>query len=168
MQRLTPLDIQKQTFRKSLSGYSVDEVRAYLHMIAEELEEQLKEIERLSRENLTLREQIAENSEREQILKETLLSAQRVSEEVKSNSRKEAELIIKDAELFSERIITQAMARVGELEKTILELKLQRKAARNRLNAALDTYQQMVMLDAEQEANEEPITQLHRHLREEK
>lgn len=165
--RLTPLEIQKQTFGKSLRGYSLDEVRAYLHLIAEELEEQLKELEKLTRENQTLREQIAENNEREQILKETLLSAQRVSEEIKSNSRKEAELIVKDAELFAERIISQALERVGELEKTIQELRLHRKVARNKLSSSLETYQQMVMLDAEQEANEEPITQLHRQIRKE-
>jgi cell division initiation protein len=167
MQRLTPLDIQKQTFGKKLRGYSGDEVRAFLHLIAEELEEQLKELERLHRENLTLREQIKENNDREQILKETLLSAQRVSEEVKSNSRKEAELIIKDAELFADRIISQAMQRIADLEKNIQEMRLQRKSARNKLQASLETYQQMVMLDAEQEANEEPLTQLHRQIRNE-
>ena len=35
---LTPLDIQKQTFSKSFKGYHLDEVRAYLHLIAEDIE----------------------------------------------------------------------------------------------------------------------------------
>ena len=47
--------------------------------------------------------------ERERILKDTLLSAQKVSEEVRANARKEAELIVKDAELLSERLVSQAM-----------------------------------------------------------
>src|SRR5688500_3934068 len=165
MQRLTPLEIQKQTFKNSFRGYSVDEVRAFLHLLSEEIEGQLRELERLSRDNQGLKEDIHEYLQREQILKETLLSAQRVSEEVKANARKEAELIVKDAELFAERIIAQAMGRVGDLERTIQELRLHRKGARNRLHAALETYQQMVMLDAEQEANEEPITQLHKQTR---
>ena len=167
MQRLTPLEIQKQTFKFRFRGYSEDEVRAYLHLLSEEIEEQLIELERLARENQGLQGQIHENDQREQILKETLLSAQRVSEEVKTNARKEAELIVKDAELFAERIIAQAMGRVGDLEKTIQELRLYRKAARNRLSSALDTYQQLVLMDAEQEANEEPITQLHKQTRQE-
>ena len=159
---LTPLDIQKQTFVKAMRGYSPDEVRAYLHLVAEEIESLLKDVERLSRENAVMREQIGENSEREMILKETLLSAQRVSEEVITNGRKEAEIIVKDAELLSERIVSQAMSRMADLEKAIQDLKIERKAVRNKLASTIDTFQQMVIMDAEQEANELPITQLYR------
>ena len=135
MQSLTPLEIQKQLFNKTLKGFAVDEVRAYLHVVAEEME---------------------------RLLKDVLLSAQQVSEDVKSNARKEAELIVKDAELLSERIMGQAMDRVRELERSIQDLKMERKGARNKLQATLDTFQQLLMLDIEQEANELPITQLHR------
>lgn len=162
MQRLTPLEIQKQNFNKAVRGYSSDEVRGYLHLVAEELETILREVERLTRDNQVLREEMKEHSDREQILKDTLLSAQRVSEDVKTNARKEAELIVKDAELLSERIIDQAMTRVGDLERTIQELKLHRRAARNKLQSAVEVYQQMVVMDAEEEANELPITQLYR------
>ncbi|HXI12872.1 MAG TPA: DivIVA domain-containing protein [Thermoanaerobaculia bacterium] len=159
---MTPLEIQKQVFSKTLKGYSVDEVRGYLHLVAEELERLLRDVDRLSRENTRIFEEIAENSERERILKDTLLSAQKVSEEVRANARKEAELIVKDAELISERVVGHAMSRVGDLERSIQELKIERKAARNKLTATLATFQQLVMLDAEEEANELPITQLYR------
>jgi len=162
MYGMTPLEIQKQVFSKTLKGYSVDEVRGYLHLVAEELERLLRDVDRLSRENTRIFEEIAENSERERILKDTLLSAQKVSEEVRANARKEAELIVKDAELISERVIGHAMGRVGDLERSIQELKIERKAARNKLQATLATFQQLVMLDAEEEANELPITQLYR------
>lgn len=164
MRDLTPLDIQKQHFRRTFRGYEVDEVRAYLHMVAEELERLLKQLEVLSRENALMREEIAENLEREKILKNTLLSAQRVSEELKEGARKEAELIVKDAELLAERMVAQAMDRVGALQRTILELKVERKDARNRLQSILDTFQQVVLLDLEQESSELPVTQLHRKL----
>ena len=166
MQRLSPLEIQKQTFSKSLKGYSADEVRAYLHLVAEEIERMVKEIDRLSRENAHFREELGEHSERERILKETLLSAQKVSEEVKANARKEGELIVKDAELLSERLISQAMTRVGDLERSIQELKIERKGARNKLQTILDTFQQLLALDVEQEANEQPITAMFRKMHE--
>ena len=162
MQNLTPLEIQKQTFSRALKGYNVDEVRAYLHLIAEEIERLLKDVDRFSRENAMLREELDDHSQRERILKDTLLSAQKVSEDVKANARKEAELIVKDAELLSERLVNQAMARVADLEKAIQDLKLERHGARNKLHATLDTVQQMIMLDAEQEANEQPITAMYR------
>ena len=85
-----------------------------------------------------------------------------MSADVIANGKHEAELIVKDAELLSERIISQAMSRVGDLERAIQDLKIERKAARNKLQAIIDTIQQMIMLDAEQEANELPITQLYR------
>jgi len=164
MPNLTPLEVQKQSFDRSFRGYAVDDVRAYLHVIAEELEDLLHEVEVLRRENQVMREEIAENSERERILKETLMSAQRVSEELRVNASKEAELIVKDAELLSERMVGQAMERVGDLEQTIQDLKLERRTLRNKLQLTIDTFQQMIALDAEHEANELPITHLHRKL----
>jgi cell division initiation protein len=162
MQGLTPLDIQKQTFSRGFKGYNSDEVRAYLHLVAEEIEHLLHEVDRVTRENNTLREDLDEHTARERILKETLLSAQKVSEELKANARKEAELIVKDAELLSERVVAQAMQRVHDLEKAILDLKIERRAARNKLQGTLDTVQHLIVLDAEEEANDQPITAMFR------
>lgn len=162
MMDLTPLEIQKQTFGRKMRGYDVDEVRGYLHLVAEEIERLLKDVDRLERENALLREQIAEQAEREHILKDTLLSAQKVSEELKVNARKEAELIVKDAELLSERMIGQAMERVGDIERKIQDLKLTRREMRKRVQSSLESFGQMIELDEEQEAGELPITQLYR------
>ena len=159
---LTPLDIQKQTFARSLKGYNHDEVRAYLHLIAEEIERLVRDVDRLARENAMLREDLEDHSQRERILKDTLLSAQKVSEDVRATARKEAELIVKDAELLSERLIGQAMQRVADLERSIQDLKVQRKATRAKLQGTLDTVQHLLMLDVEEEANEQPITTMFR------
>ena len=162
MQNLTPLEIQKQTFPRALKGYSADDVRAYLHLVAEEIERLLRENDRLMRDSSMLREDLEDHSNRERILKDTLLSAQKVAEDLTANARKEAELIVKDAELLAERVIAQAMQRVGDLERSISDLKIERRAARNKLQSTLDMIQQMVMLDAEEEANEQPLTALFR------
>ena len=162
MTNLTPLEIQKQIFARKFKGFDPNEVRAYLQLVAEEIEVLLLSVDRLTRENAMLREDLEDHNQRERILKDTLLSAQKVSEEVKSNARKEAELIVKDAELLSERLVSQAMTRVADLERTIQDLKMERRAARNKLQATLDTISQLLMLDAEQEANELPITSIHR------
>ena len=159
---LTPLDIQRQTFSRALKGYNVDEIRAYLQLIAEQIERLIRDVDRLARENAMLREDLDEHNARERILKDTLLSAQKVSEDVKANAQKEAELIVKDAELLSERLTSQAMSRVADLERTIQDLKIERKVARNKLQTTIDTIQQLLMLDAEQEANEMPITSMFR------
>jgi cell division initiation protein len=162
MHNLTPLDIQKQSFSRALKGYNTEEVRAYLQLMAEEIERLVRDLDRASRENAMLREDLDEHNARERILKDTLLSAQKVSEDVKANAAKEAELIVKDAELLSERLTTQAMSRLADLERTIQDLKMERKMARNKLQTTIDTIQQLLMLDVEQEANEMPITSMFR------
>lgn len=162
MQNLTPLEIQKQVFARALKGYNPDEVRGYLSLVAEEIERLVKDVDRLSRENAMLREELDDHSQRERILKDTLLSAQKVSEDVKSNARKEAELIVKDAELLSERVIAQAMQRVSDIERSIQDLKIERAAVRSRLQGTLDSVQHFITLDAEQEATEQPITSVFR------
>ncbi|PYQ29305.1 MAG: hypothetical protein DMF56_13635 [Acidobacteria bacterium] len=160
MQDLTPLEIQKQTFSRTIKGYNPDEVRAYLHLVAEEIERLVRDNDRVSREVAVLRDDLEDHSNRERILKDTLLSAQKVAEDLTTNARKEAELIVKDAELLADRLIAQAMQRVGDLERSIGDLKIERRAARNKLQATLDTVQQMVLLDAEEEANDMPLTSL--------
>lgn len=162
MHNLTPLDIQKQSFSRALKGYNTEEVRAYLQLMAEEIERLVRDLDRASRENAMLREDLDEHNARERILKDTLLSAQKVSEDVKANAAKEAELIVKDAELLSERLTSQAMSRLADLERTIQDLKMERKMARNKLQTTIDTIQQLLMLDVEQEANEMPITSMFR------
>ena len=162
MHDLTPLEIQKQTFPRVLKGYNADDVRAYLHLVAEEIERLIRENDRIARENAILREDLEDHSNRERILKDTLLSAQKVAEDLTANARKEAELIVKDAELLSERLIGQAMQRVADLEKVISDLKIERQGTRNRLQGTIDSIQQMIVLDAEQEATEQPITAMFR------
>ncbi|HEX6160804.1 MAG TPA: DivIVA domain-containing protein [Thermoanaerobaculia bacterium] len=162
MHNLTPLEIQKQTFARTLKGYNPDEVRAYLHLVAEEIERLVRDTDRLSRENAMLREDLEDHSNRERILKDTLLSAQKVAEDLTANARKEAELIVKDAELLADRVVSQAMQRVGDIERSIQDLKIERRVARNKLQTTLETMQQMIVLDAEEEANEQPITTLFR------
>jgi cell division initiation protein len=162
MQNLSPLEIQKQHFSRVLKGYNVDEVRAYLSLVAEEIERLVRDLDRVVRENAMLREDLEGHSARERILKDTLLSAQKVSEDVKANARKEGELIVKDAELLAERVVSQAMSRISDIERAIQELKIERIGARNKLQATLDTVQQMLVLDAEEEAIEQPITAMFR------
>lgn len=164
MYNLTPLEIQKQTFNRKMKGYDPDEVRGYLHVVAEEVERLARDVDRLSRENTLLREDLSDHSNRERILKDTLLSAQKVSEDVKANAHKEAELIVKDAELLSERLVAQAMSRISDLERMILDLKMERKQARAKLQMTLDSVQQLLALDLESEEREEPITSIFRQM----
>ena len=123
---ITPLDIRKQIFKKSFRGYDQEEVQAFLDMLA-------TEVESLGAENIELKEHLhALQSEVhhyrsiEQTLQEMLRTAQQTAEEVKENGHKEARLIVKEAEIRSNRAIEKARTQVHEIRTEIVELQNQR------------------------------------------
>lgn len=162
MHDVMPLDVQKQSFRQKLRGYDTGEVRAFLHLVAEEMERLLRENETLARQLEQSREELRDHHDRERILKDTLLSAQTVAEEMKNTARREADLILREAEAAADRTIHHALERVAEIEKAIMDLRIERKAMRNRLSGVLSTFQQMLEFDQEQESRAEPVTTIHR------
>jgi DivIVA domain-containing protein len=107
---LTPLDVRKKKgdFRKGLRGYEVEEVDAFLDLVAERLEQ-------LVRENGTLRDKCGALTDsvehfrgREAAMNEALVSAQQLREEIRAQTEREAELLIREARAEGDRLITQA------------------------------------------------------------
>ena len=97
--KLTPLDIKKQEFRKVMRGYDQIEVETFLEMVSDEFETLIKEKNHLSDEVLKLKTQLKDYQEVEKTFKESLMSAQETINQSRDNSKREASLIIKEAEL---------------------------------------------------------------------
>ena len=123
---ITPLDITQKQFRKRLRGYEPEEVEAFLSLVAVEFEALVKEVVALREENQRQEEALAEHKGRERALQETLVTAQKASEEIRDAARKEAEITISDAELQAEKIVQGAHARFLRIVDDINELKRQR------------------------------------------
>jgi cell division initiation protein len=122
---MTATDIRQQQFAVRLfRGFDPQEVDAFLEEMADEVEE-------LSRENALLKEQLIQVEEkskgvegREKTLQETLVTTQKIAEEFKENSRREAELILREAHLRAEKVMqdtreehTKLTAEVGGLRR---------------------------------------------------
>jgi cell division initiation protein len=148
--KISPMEIQRQTFSKRLRGYDPDEVRAYLNLVGEELQQIQREQAALHQETTFLRSIVDEHRQREEILKNTLLTAQRVSEEIKENARKQAETTVKEAELQADRLIELAQGRAKTIERETLDLRSMRQTLRGDIHALLDRIQHI--LDAQEEA----------------
>lgn len=145
--KLSPLDLQQKTFRKTrLGGVDEREVDLFLDLAASEMEQLLRKVHSQDEELRKQAARLAEHREREQLLQETLTTAQRLSEEMKVGARKEAEIILSDAELQAEKIIANAQARRQQLISEIDELKRSRVSFLAQLQALLDTHR--AMLDA--------------------
>jgi cell division initiation protein len=123
---ITPLDITQKQFRKVFRGLDPEEVEAFLGLVAVEFEALVNNVMALREDNHRKTEDIAEYRSRERALQETLVAAQKASEEIRESARKEAEITISDAELQAEKIVQAAHARFLRIVDDINELKRQR------------------------------------------
>ena len=135
--RITPLDIQKHRFRTKLRGCDPDEVRAFLQTFAEQYETVVRENGQLREQSALLREQLREHEERESILKETLLVAQAAAENVRAAARREADIIVKEAEFKAEKMMEISRERIGRYEGRLVELKTVRRELVEQVRAML-------------------------------
>jgi cell division initiation protein len=147
----TPLDVQKQTFPQKLRGYDPVEVDHFLALVAEELSRRIEEAERLERECRQLRERLAGSDQRERQLQEAILRGKQLSDEMITTSQREAQLLIKEAEIHADKIITQAMQRSQQVENKIAELRARRKELQIRLRGSLELFAQILEADSEDE-----------------
>ena len=148
---ITPLEIESHEFKKRMRGIDPDEVKAFLGLVAEEFEKLVVANGRLQDEIVELRERLGELRERERILKETMVTAQRLSQEMKDESHRARETIIKEGELRAEQIIAHAQRRVSELEAVILDLKLERDAFESGLRSMLEQHLKLIEMRKDEE-----------------
>ena len=153
--KTSPMDIQRQVFSRRFRGFDQDEVRSYLTLVAEEVAALQRVRDGLEQEVQTLRALVEEHRQREQILKNTLLTAQKVSEEIREGARRQAEAVVREAEVQADRLIELAQNRAHEVERTIVDLRAQRAGLRTDLRAMLDRVSTLVELQEEAESQSE-------------
>lgn len=153
--KLTPLDIQQQQFRSTLWGFDTREVDAFLDVLA-------SDVERLVRENNGLREDVRRKEaeihdfrERERTLKETMITATRITEDIKHNARKEAEIVIAQAESQAEQIIQNAHTRLVRIMEDIDELRRQKAQFEASLRSLISSHTKLLDAMGEREGRGE-------------
>jgi cell division initiation protein len=141
---LTPLDVQKVRFGKRLRGLDPIEVENFLSLVAEELTEHVGELEKLERENRYYRQRLQDSQQRETQLQSTLLRAQKVSDELTANARKEADLTVKEAQATAERIVARAMEEAAHIESNLHQLRNMRRELTLTLRNSLQFFERMI------------------------
>lgn len=148
---LTPNDVQKMRFATRLRGYDPSEVEAFLGLVADELQGRLSELERVQQAWRDQQDALREAQSRQRELQEALLRAQKVAEEIVASAHKEAELLLKEAELTGDRIVNQSLEQATHIESKITELRLARREVQARLQSTIDLYQRILEADREEE-----------------
>jgi cell division initiation protein len=145
--RITPIDIQQQQFKSRLMGYDKAGVDQFLESLASEIERLFRQNQDLQEELARARSSLAAMREREATLKETLLTTQKVTDELKSNARREAELVLAEAELRAERVMRNAEDRRLQLIGEIQEIKRQKIDFETSLRSMLEKHVRMLELN---------------------
>ena len=149
--KITPLDIQQMVFKVRFRGYDKEEVNRFLEELAETVED-LNRDNAVQREKIVfLEQQLTELKRTEATLSSTLVSAQSLAEDVKRSAQREAELVVKEAELKAGEMMRQARAELINTERDLAALQKQRLLMVERLRATLRTFERMLEVE-EQEA----------------
>lgn len=152
--RLTPLDIQQKQFPMRFRGFDVDEVYSFLELVREELEGLLRENASMKEQLTRADEQLQEFRHMESTLRETLMTAQQMVEDYKTNARKEAELILKEAELKADSMTKTAQEKVVKIHEDIVDLKGIRRHFKEEIKRLIDSHMKMLEFDKEREGEE--------------
>ena len=153
--RITPLDIQQKQFPMKFRGFDVEEVFAFLEVIREEMEDLLRENAQLKENAQRAENQIKEYKDMETTLRETLMTAQQMVEDYKTNARKEAELIVKEAELKADSLLKEAQEKVIKIHEDIVDLKGIRRHFKEEVRRMVESHLKMLEFDKEREEEQE-------------
>ena len=121
---LSPLDIlQKQFGPARRQGYEPDEVHKFLDAVRESWEASLKDAARLRDELRQAQDEADALRAQQDEIKETLILARRISTDLEGSARRESDIIIGEARLDAERILSAAHEEERELQETVIRLK---------------------------------------------
>ncbi len=126
--KITPQDINTQEFKRSLRGYDMDEVDAFLQQVAEELEVSVQESQRLKDEVKSLEGKLADYRRKDEVLEKTLITAQKMTEQMKDTSRREAEVAAAQAKAEAQKIVAEAHKQLVRFQTQLDELRRYRDA----------------------------------------
>ncbi len=145
---ITPIDIQQHQFKTRPLGYEKSGVDHYLEQIAEELENYHRQVQELKEELAHTKAALEEMRQREAAVKDTLLTAQQVTEDLRANAHKEAEIALAEAELEAERIIYHAECQRKQLLDEIQEIKRQKISFESSLRSLLESHLRFLDMDS--------------------
>jgi cell division initiation protein len=148
--QISPLDIQQQQFKgKIIGGLDPDDVDAFLQIVSQDMES-------LIRENTELKEQcrkavsdMDDLRQRETNLRETMLAAQKITEEMKANAQKEATLVISEAEIKADRLLADSENRLLQLNSQIQDLRREKLQFEASFRSVLENHLKLLNTYAE-------------------
>lgn len=156
--RMTPLDVQSHQFARRLRGFDPDEVHSFLRIVSEDYEGLVHETDSQNDRIRRLETRLEQLSAQEDLLKETLISAQAMTEELRSAAEREAELRLAEVEVRAEKILDASHRRAASLAQDIREMRALRSRLAESFRSAAETHLSLLeTLEADPE--QDPLLQ---------
>ena len=156
--RLTPIEIRAHRFSTRLRGYDAAEVEAFLDTVVSDFEDVVLENAQIRREGERIARELDGHRGREQNIQQTLTTAQGLVEQLKRTAVKEAEILVSEAELRSEKLLVEAHAQRNQVELEIAELRHLRSRLAAEVRQTIQRYLSLMdAYDGAHRAASEPI-----------
>jgi cell division initiation protein len=160
---VSPLDLRQQRFATSMRGFDKIEVTSFLLAVADDYETALRETDRLRQELSRMEAAINQHREQEKSLQSTLITAQKLADDIRKNAELEAQRIIREAEGRSDLLLEKTSARLEDVQREIDGMKLKRKSVETSIEATIQTLRNTLEYVREQdERDREERLLLHR------
>jgi cell division initiation protein len=144
---LTPLDIHNKEFGRRFRGYDEDEVNAFLDEIIKDYEALMRDYKEMQGQMSILSEKLNHFSNIEETLSKSIIVAQEAADELKHNAKKEAQLILKEAEKNADRIINESLAKSRKISIETEELRKQASIYRTRFKTLIEAQLEIISQD---------------------
>jgi cell division initiation protein len=147
---MSPQEIRQREFDRKFRGYDPEEVDTFLDQVAEEMTRLVQEATDRAAQIQRLEGQLRVHLEREDSLRNTLVTAQKMTDDIKANAMRDAELTVKEGELKAERLLEQAHRKLAQVQAEIAEFVRQRDLFASKLRGLLKTHLELLDLHVEQ------------------
>jgi cell division initiation protein len=153
--RISALDIRQQQFsRRMFRGLDAHEVGAFLEDVAEDYESVVKENALLKEQLAALEERSRNITEHERTLQDTLVTTHRLTEEMKGAAKREAEMIVRDAELRVDKVLEEARGEEARIKQELVSLKRLRRQLIEELRGTLTRYERLLTSEESPESGD--------------
>jgi cell division initiation protein len=162
--KVTPLDLRQQRFNTVMRGYDRGEVTAFLTEVADDYENALRETEKLRQEVAKLESVLSEHRGQERSLRNTLLTAQKVADEIKDQANDESQRVLRDAEARADLIVQKSQGRLEDMQREIEGLRTKRREVEEGVEGLVKSLQTTLTFIKDQDAKQrdDKVLLLHR------
>jgi len=150
--KVTPLDLRQQRFNTVMRGYDRGEVNAFLAEAAEDYETAVRENDRLRQELVKVEAVLKEHRGQEIVLRNTLMTAQKLADDIKEGATQDGARILREAESRSDLLLHKSQARLEDVQREIDGLRMKRREVETSLEGIISTINNTIAFVREQDA----------------